>query len=82
MRTFFRFIPIKDNHLNFDETHIAFFMAVLLCWVTQDFELYAAFDPLADKVQFFLIFLIYHLLLLNYQCSSPCVIHQCPGIDP
>lgn len=25
-------------------------MAVLLCWVTQDFELYAAFDPLADKV--------------------------------
>ncbi|KAG0489466.1 hypothetical protein HPP92_006329 [Vanilla planifolia] len=22
---------------------------VLLCWVTQDFELYAAFDPLADK---------------------------------
>ncbi|PHU24061.1 Heat shock protein 83 [Capsicum chinense] len=23
---------------------------VLLCWVTQDFELYAAFDPLADKV--------------------------------
>ncbi|KAL6204838.1 hypothetical protein ACLB2K_022105 [Fragaria x ananassa] len=26
---------------------------VLLCWVTQDFELYAAFDPLADKVVFF-----------------------------
>ncbi|KAK3442303.1 hypothetical protein EUGRSUZ_B02502 [Eucalyptus grandis] len=25
---------------------------VLLCWVTQDFELYAAFDPLADKVWF------------------------------
>ncbi|KVI09333.1 Vacuolar fusion protein MON1 [Cynara cardunculus var. scolymus] len=23
--------------------------SVLLCWVTQDFELYAAFDPLADK---------------------------------
>ncbi|KAG8644595.1 hypothetical protein MANES_11G145800v8 [Manihot esculenta] len=23
---------------------------VLLCWVTPDFELYAAFDPLADKV--------------------------------
>ncbi|KAF5744710.1 protein SAND [Tripterygium wilfordii] len=23
---------------------------VLLCWVTQDFELYATFDPLADKV--------------------------------
>ncbi|KAL8159773.1 hypothetical protein V2J09_001310 [Rumex salicifolius] len=23
---------------------------VLLCWVTQDFELYAAFDPLADKI--------------------------------
>ncbi|KMZ56989.1 hypothetical protein ZOSMA_8G01360 [Zostera marina] len=22
----------------------------LLCWITQDFELYAAFDPLADKV--------------------------------
>ncbi|MBA0594672.1 hypothetical protein Goarm_008447, partial [Gossypium armourianum] len=22
---------------------------VLLCWVTQDFEFYAAFDPLADK---------------------------------
>ncbi|KAF7805593.1 vacuolar fusion protein MON1-like protein [Senna tora] len=22
---------------------------VILCWVTQDFELYAAFDPLADK---------------------------------
>lgn len=22
---------------------------VLLCWVTQDFEMYAAFDPLADK---------------------------------
>ncbi|KAK1286403.1 hypothetical protein QJS10_CPB20g00940 [Acorus calamus] len=22
---------------------------VLLCWITQDFELYAAFDPLADK---------------------------------
>ncbi|KAL3530569.1 hypothetical protein ACH5RR_009891 [Cinchona calisaya] len=22
---------------------------VMLCWVTQDFELYAAFDPLADK---------------------------------
>lgn len=29
------------------------FLAVLLCWVTQDFELYAAFDPLADKVFFF-----------------------------
>ena len=29
------------------------FFAVLLCWVTQDFELYAAFDPLADKVTFF-----------------------------
>lgn len=28
------------------------FLAVLLCWVTQDFELYAAFDPLADKVCF------------------------------
>ncbi|KAJ0083751.1 hypothetical protein Patl1_30684 [Pistacia atlantica] len=26
-----------------------FHVAVLLCWVTQDFELYAAFDPLADK---------------------------------
>ncbi|XP_009616398.1 vacuolar fusion protein MON1 homolog isoform X1 [Nicotiana tomentosiformis] len=26
---------------------------VLLCWVTQDFELYAAFDPLADKVLLF-----------------------------
>ncbi|KAK8562281.1 hypothetical protein V6N13_019691 [Hibiscus sabdariffa] len=24
---------------------------VLLCWVTQDFELYAAFDPLADKAR-------------------------------
>ncbi|KAJ3676518.1 hypothetical protein LUZ60_003930 [Juncus effusus] len=24
---------------------------VLLCWITQDFELYAAFDPLADKAQ-------------------------------
>ncbi|XP_042388337.1 vacuolar fusion protein MON1 homolog [Zingiber officinale] len=24
---------------------------VILCWITQDFELYAAFDPLADKVQ-------------------------------
>ncbi|CAI8583011.1 unnamed protein product [Vicia faba] len=24
---------------------------VLLCWVTQDFELYAAFDPLADKAK-------------------------------
>ncbi|XP_022752853.1 vacuolar fusion protein MON1 homolog isoform X2 [Durio zibethinus] len=24
-------------------------ICVLLCWVTQDFELYAAFDPLADK---------------------------------
>ncbi|KAJ9540548.1 hypothetical protein OSB04_027054 [Centaurea solstitialis] len=24
-------------------------ITVLLCWVTQDFELYAAFDPLADK---------------------------------
>jgi hypothetical protein len=23
----------------------------LLCWVTPDFELYAAFDPLADKVR-------------------------------
>ena len=30
-------------------------VAVLLCWVTQDFELYAAFDPLADKVLFMLI---------------------------
>ncbi|KAG2371408.1 Vacuolar fusion protein [Vigna angularis] len=26
---------------------------VLLCWVTQDFELYAAFDPLADKPDYF-----------------------------
>ncbi|KAF8397546.1 hypothetical protein HHK36_016464 [Tetracentron sinense] len=25
------------------------YVAVLLCWITQDFELYAAFDPLADK---------------------------------
>ncbi|WOL01953.1 protein SAND [Canna indica] len=24
---------------------------VLLCWITQDFELYAAFDPLAEKAQ-------------------------------
>ncbi|KAJ3688378.1 hypothetical protein LUZ61_017542 [Rhynchospora tenuis] len=24
---------------------------VLFCWITQDFELYAAFDPLADKAQ-------------------------------
>ncbi|CAH1432872.1 unnamed protein product [Lactuca virosa] len=24
---------------------------VLLCWVTHDFELYAAFDPLADKIR-------------------------------
>jgi hypothetical protein len=23
---------------------------VLFCWITQDFELYAAFHPLADKV--------------------------------
>ncbi|GKD00346.1 hypothetical protein Tco_1170620 [Tanacetum coccineum] len=23
---------------------------VLLCWITQDFELIAAFDPLADKI--------------------------------
>lgn len=28
------------------------FNAALLCWVTPDFELYAAFDPLADKVRF------------------------------
>lgn len=32
-------------------TVILFYSAVLLCWVTQDFELYAAFDPLADKVK-------------------------------
>ena len=25
-------------------------VAVLFCWITQDFELYAAFHPLADKV--------------------------------
>jgi hypothetical protein len=25
-------------------------VTVLLCWVTPDFELYATFDPLADKV--------------------------------
>ncbi|XP_076903350.1 vacuolar fusion protein MON1 homolog [Bidens hawaiensis] len=31
------------TQLRRDETY------VLLCWVTQDFELYAAFDPLADK---------------------------------
>jgi len=24
---------------------------VLFCWITQDFELYAAFNPLADKTQ-------------------------------
>nr|ASF57548.1 SAND family protein [Paspalum vaginatum] len=24
---------------------------VLFCWITQDFELYAAFNPLADKIQ-------------------------------
>lgn len=27
------------------------YLAVMLCWITQDFELYAAFDPLADKVR-------------------------------
>ncbi|RRT41694.1 hypothetical protein B296_00057628 [Ensete ventricosum] len=27
---------------------------VLLCWITQDFELYAAFDPLAEKVSSFI----------------------------
>ncbi|CAD5185269.1 unnamed protein product [Musa acuminata subsp. malaccensis] len=35
-----------------DEDFVACFvlqLAVLLCWITQDFELYAAFDPLADK---------------------------------
>jgi hypothetical protein len=35
--------------------HDHFIVAVLLCWVTQDFELYAAFDPLADKVLFTLM---------------------------
>lgn len=41
---------IKDKmKLNF------VFVAVLLCWVTQDFELYAAFDPLADKVYFLFV---------------------------
>lgn len=30
------------------------YLAVLLCWVTPDFELYAAFDPLADKVLLFI----------------------------
>jgi hypothetical protein len=25
-------------------------VAALFCWITQDFELYAAFHPLADKV--------------------------------
>lgn len=29
-------------------------ISALLCWVTPDFELYAAFDPLADKVRYFL----------------------------
>lgn len=37
--------------------HDQFFVAVLLCWVTQDFELYAAFDPLADKVLFMFMYL-------------------------
>ena len=32
-------------------------ITVLLCWVTNDFELYAAFDPLADKVRFIINFI-------------------------
>jgi hypothetical protein len=72
----------KINQLYIDEIHTTFFVAVLLCWVTQDFELYAAFDPLADKVQFSLIFLISHILLLKiYECSSPYVIYQCLGLN-
>lgn len=34
-----------------------FIVTVLLCWVTPDFELYAAFDPLADKVLLLLMYL-------------------------
>jgi len=39
-------------------------LAVLLCWVTPDFELYAAFDPLADKV--FSFSCLQHFANLNY----------------
>lgn len=34
---------------------ILFYLAVMLCWVTQDFELYATFDPLADKVRLMMV---------------------------
>jgi len=58
--TFFVFVNLSYKvslhlhaSLNIDQTkNIIFRVAVLLCWVTQDFELYAAFDPLADKVFF------------------------------
>ncbi|XP_022752855.1 vacuolar fusion protein MON1 homolog isoform X4 [Durio zibethinus] len=43
-------------------------ICVLLCWVTQDFELYAAFDPLADKVCFCIqIYLKNHLACSKFK---------------
>ena len=44
-------------------------MSVLLCWVTQDFELYAAFDPLADKV-FFCIYILKSFSVFKVQILS------------
>ncbi|KAL3579728.1 hypothetical protein D5086_017563 [Populus alba] len=44
---------------------------VLLCWVTPDFELYATFDPLADKVCIQL-----HPHVVTRNCSRPCNIRS------
>lgn len=43
-----RILLLRTNKKSFVIT------AALLCWVTPDFELYAAFDPLADKVRLLL----------------------------
>lgn len=43
-----------------------FIVTVLLCWVTPDFELYAAFDPLADKVLLLLMYLRLFSCVFNF----------------
>ncbi|KAG6681896.1 hypothetical protein I3842_13G112400 [Carya illinoinensis] len=55
---------------------------VLLCWVTPDFELYAAFDPLADKVLFklmylrFILFVCFVLIIILVDlCYLPIILY-------
>lgn len=58
------------NHYEMNQLINHFYVAVLLCWVTLDFELYAAFDPLADKVRLLPFYKIYFLFYHIYNANA------------